>query len=142
VPLVKSCSHPTWPPAHCRFAREALARSGVTTHDRRVVEAGASGECPRAPIRREASARKDALVIRKQKSGRPAMPTCCSFETSTLVASRLTPGSRRWSRVAYSVCEVIAEQQLDGFIDKFAPEMRGRIRDCRAKVQGRLPSAV
>ena len=93
-------------------------------------------------LRREASARKDALVIRKQKSGRPAMPTCCSFETSTLVASRLTPGSRRWSRVAYSVCEVIAEQQLDGFIDKFAPEMRGRIRDCRAKVQGRLPSAV
>ena len=35
-----------------------------------------------------------------------------------------------------------AEEQVDGFIDKFAPEMRGRIRECRAKVQSRLPSAV
>jgi len=35
-----------------RLAREALARAGVTTHDRRIAGGGASGECPRAPIRK------------------------------------------------------------------------------------------
>jgi hypothetical protein len=54
--------------------------------------------------------------------------------------------SRSWlntsPRVVGSVCELMAEQQLEGFIEEFAPEMRGFIRDCRVKVQARLPSAV
>ena len=35
-----------------------------------------------------------------------------------------------------------AEQQLAQFIDKFAPEMRDRIRATRAKMQDRFPDAV
>src|SRR3954452_8201517 len=35
-----------------------------------------------------------------------------------------------------------AESELAGFVAKFSPEMQGRIRACRAKLQTRLPDAV
>ena len=34
------------------------------------------------------------------------------------------------------------EAEIDGFIAKFAPEMQGRIRGCRDKLQARFPKAV
>jgi len=37
---------------------------------------------------------------------------------------------------------VSAESELAGFIAKFAPEMRSRIRGCRAKLRARFPDAV
>lgn len=35
-----------------------------------------------------------------------------------------------------------AEEQITGFIDKFAPDMRVRIRGCRERMQAMFPDAV
>ena len=75
VPLVTSCSHPTWPPAHCRFARGALARSLPApaiawSPSNRPASGGPDDRCDRQP-------------------GRPSEPKC-----SHAVGRRLAVGRR------------------------------------------------
>jgi hypothetical protein len=47
-------------------------------------------------------------------------------------------GSRRATRFR----QVDAEAQLAGFVAKFSPPMQEQIRDCRAKLRTRFPSAI
>ena len=44
--------------------------------------------------------------------------------------------------LADTVRSVTAESELAEFIAKFTPEMQGRIRGCRAKLEARFPNAV
>jgi hypothetical protein len=37
---------------------------------------------------------------------------------------------------------VRAEEELETFVSRFAPQMQGHIRECRAKLQSRLPHAT